>query len=44
LYLSPDLKIAPAFYRVKRQVQPVEKRAKLGPFFFHLGSIHIDES
>jgi hypothetical protein len=37
LYLSPDLKIAPAFNRVTRQVKLIEKPAKIGPFFSSYG-------
>jgi hypothetical protein len=44
LYLSPDLKIAPAFNRVTRQVQLIEKRAKLGPFFPSYGRGDIPRS
>jgi hypothetical protein len=43
LYLSPDLKIAPAFNRVTRQVQLIEKRAKLGPFFPSYGRGDISQ-
>jgi hypothetical protein len=38
------LKIAPAFYRVTRQVQLIEKRAKLGPFFPSYGRGHTYQS
>jgi hypothetical protein len=44
LYISPNLKNAPAFHQVTRQAQLIEKPAKIGPFFLSHSNGHFLES